>query len=161
MRDAFDIQPFVGALPLRFGMSRPEVHSLLGPPEASHPQWDDGGKLNFGLKDHWHTLRLGVGYNKQDAVIHVGFRPGGCDLSFQGKPLWSPTHQPDPNGELLRHDPTPLEMLGSLVFLALGVSTSGYHNDDPDNVAFTGEPQGVWDALQAVSAPPDLSKYRP
>ena len=40
---AFDIEPFVGALPVRFGMNRSEVHRLLGGPEASHPIWDQSG----------------------------------------------------------------------------------------------------------------------
>jgi hypothetical protein len=89
---AFDIEPFVGALPVRFGMHRSEVHRLLGPPEASHPTWD-----RSGITDYWNTSRINIGYDNDRVVKHVGFCPGGCELSLRGTRLWSLEDRPDPN----------------------------------------------------------------
>ncbi len=84
MAIAFNIEPFVGALPVRFGMHRTEVHRLLGPPEASHPIWD-----RTGTTDHWNESRINVGYDNAGIVKHVGFGPGGFELSVCGTLLWS------------------------------------------------------------------------
>jgi hypothetical protein len=122
---AFNIEPFVGALPVRFGMHRSEVHRLLGPPEASHPIWGPSGTT-----DYWNESRINVGYDIEGVVKHVGFCPGGCELSLCGTLLWSLEDQPDPNPHLLLRDPAPAESLGILIYPALGISTSGYHDGD-------------------------------
>src|SRR5215204_3303021 len=111
MAFVFDIEPFVGALPVRFGMYRSEVHRLLGPPEASHAIWDGSG-----MTDYWNESRINVGYDNDGAVKHVGFCPGGCELLLRGTPLWSLDEQPDPNPHLLRLDPTPVESVGILIY---------------------------------------------
>jgi hypothetical protein len=152
---AFDIEPFVGALPVRFGMHRSEVHRLLGPPEASHPIWDGSGTT-----DYWNESRINVGYNNDGVVMHVGFCPGGCELSLRGARLWSLEDQPDPNPYLLRLDPTPVESVGILVYAGLGISTSGYHDGDEAQLALTASPAGTWDDVVKKAEIPDLRRYR-
>src|SRR6516164_11190212 len=100
----FNIVPFVGALPVRFGMHRSEVHRLLGDPEASIPIWDRSGSTDF-----WNESRIHVGYDNDGIVKHVGFCPGGCELLLRGALLWSIDEQPDPNERLLQIDPSPVE----------------------------------------------------
>jgi len=155
MAFAFDIEPFVGALPVRFGMPRAEVHRLLGPPEASHPIWDGSGTT-----DNWNESRVNVGYGTDQAVKHVGFSPGGYELSLRGVPLWSLAEQPDPNPALLRFDPAPVETVGILVYPALGVSTSGYHDGDEAQLSLTASPAGTWDDVAREGRRPDLSRYQ-
>lgn len=155
MAFAFDIVPFVGALPVRFGMSRAEVHRLLGPPDASHPIWD-----GEGTTDSWIDPRFNIGYDGGQAVNHVGFCPGGCDLALCGVPLWSQIEQPDPNSALLRLDPTPLEMVGILFYPALGISSAGYHDGDESQLSLTTSPAGTWDDFLGEGCRPDLSRYK-
>ena len=155
MATAFNIEPFVGALPVRFGMHRLEVHRLLGPPEASHPIWD-----RSGTTDYWNESRINVGYDNAGTVKHVGFSPAGCELSVSGALLWSLDEQPDPNPHLLRRDPSPVESVGILIYLALGISTSGYHNGDEAQLALTASPIGTWDDVLQDAERPDLSKYK-
>jgi hypothetical protein len=155
MAFAFNIEPFVGALPVRFGMHRSEVHRLLGPPEASHPIWDESGTT-----DYWNHSRINVGYDNAGIVMHVGLCPGGCELSLRGTLLWSLEHQPDPNPPLLRLDPTPVESVGILIYPALGISTTGYHDDDESQLAVTASPSGTWDDVVKRAGCPRLSKYR-
>lgn len=152
---SFNIEPFVGALPIRFGMNRAKVHELLGTPEASHAIWD-----RSGTTDYWNESRVNVGYDNQDIVNHVGLAPGGCELFLNGNVIWSVETQPDPNGELLHLDPAPLETMGILVFTALGISTGGYHDSDDAQRSLTVSPAGAWDEILRDSKRPDLKKYR-
>ena len=155
MAVAFNIEPFVGALPVRFGMHRPEVHHMLGQPEASHPIWDRSGTI-----DYWNESRINVGYDNAGIVRHVGFCPGGCELSVCGTLLWSLDEQPDPNPHLLRRDPAPVESVGILTYPALGISTSGYHDGDEAQLALTASSIGTWDDVGKDAEHPDLSKYK-
>jgi hypothetical protein len=152
---AFDIEPSVGALPVRFGMHRDEVHALLGKPDVSRPV-----RCNTGIADYWRRSPVNVRYDTGGAVQHVGFVPGGFNLSLRGLRLWSLMEQPDPNPVLLRLDPTPLDCLGILVFPALGISTSGYHDDDDAQRSVTISSTGTWDKALQTGRRPNLEKYR-
>lgn len=155
MAFTFDIEPFVGAHPVQFGMQRADVHHVLGPPEASHPIWDKSGTTDF-----WNESRINVGYTNEGVVNHVGFCPGGCTLLLRGVQLWSLAGQPDPNPALLRLEPTPLESVGILIFPALGVSTSGYHDGDEAQLSVTVSPAGRWDDVVKQARRPNLGRYR-
>jgi hypothetical protein len=155
MQVAFDIEPFVGALPVRFGMNRDEVHASLGRPEASRPIWNKSGTT-----DYWNKARINVGYDNAGTVTHAGFGPGGYTLSLRGRQLWSIAEQPDPNPLLLLLDPTPLESVGILIFPAIGISTSGYHDDDDAQLSVTASPPGAWDDVLKKARPPNLERYR-
>ncbi|MEO6809901.1 MAG: hypothetical protein ABI353_12380 [Isosphaeraceae bacterium] len=136
-------------------MHRSEVHRLLGTPEGSYPIWDGSGTT-----DHWSEGRIIVGYDLDQAVKHVGFGPGGCEVSLRGAPLWSLDDQPDPNPTLLRLDPVPVESVGILVYPAIGVSTSGYHDGDDAQLSLTTSPAGVWDDVVRRAYRPDLGRYQ-
>jgi hypothetical protein len=152
---SFDIQPFVGALPIRFGMTRLEVHEFLSTPEASQPIWDGSGTTDF-----WSQSRIIVGYDNNGIVKHVGFRPGGCNLSLSGALIWSIEEQTDPNFQLLRIDAAPVESLGILIYPAIGISTTGYHDGDENQLCIAVSPAGTWDDVVKTADRPDLSKYR-
>lgn len=152
----FDIQPYIGALPITFGMARDQVHRLLGQPESSNPIWDGSG-----VSEHYNASRYNVGYTNSGTVNHLGFSPGGAELSILGRPLWKPDDQSDPNPVLLVLDPAPLECVGFWFFMAIGVTTTGYHDDDTSQRAVTvfvrgGKPT----ELLADAQPADTSRYR-
>jgi hypothetical protein len=145
--NSFDLQPYVGALPVRFGMFRRDVRLLFRqPPKTCGQQRDDW----FG------PIRIGY---EQDAVVEMGFGPGDCALQFCGQELWTPGSQPDPLPLLLRHDPEPLELHGFLVFRELGMTVTGYHDDDPGQRAITCFIRGRWDSLLPRCKRPDLTRY--
>jgi hypothetical protein len=151
----FDIQPYVGALPITFGMPRAEVHRLLGPPESSHPIWNGSG-----VAEHYSRARYNVGYTSAGVVDHLGFSPGGAELFFQGRPLWTAEAQPDPNPLLLELDPEPVEFVGFWFFLAIGVTSTGYHDDDPAQRAIAVFPRSKKAQLLAQATAADTSRYR-
>lgn len=151
----FDIQPYAGALPITFGMKREQVHRLLGQPERSFPIWD-----GCGLSDSYTAGRYNVGYTNSGEVNHLGFSPGGIELAISGRPVWTAEEQPDPNPILLAFDPEPLQFVGFWFFLAIGVTSTGYHDDDPGQRAVTVFPRGSKAELMAQATPADTSRYR-
>jgi hypothetical protein len=155
--ETFDIHPYIGPLPLKFGMRQAEVHKLLGSPEHSRARFDDAG-----VREFWHESSIQVFYDKKGAVEEVTFL-SGSNLLLSGTPLWTET-QRDPNPALLKHDPDPVESVGILIFLGVGISTDGFHGKhipeeerDPTLTAFR---KGAFDEAKERSHKPDLSKYR-
>jgi hypothetical protein len=151
----FNIQPFTGALPITFGMHRDEVYRLLGPPESSFPIWDGSG-----VSEHYDQSRYNVGYDNAGAVNHLGFSPGGAELSIQGRAIWTLEEQPDPNPALIALDPEPVEVVGFWLFLRIGVTSTGYHDDDPSQRAVTVFPRGSKAQLLPGAKPADTSRYQ-
>jgi hypothetical protein len=150
----FDIQPYVGGLPITFGMARATVHEVLGSPEDTYIDGKD-------VTDYWDSSNINIHYSKRGLVDHMGFSPGAFELRLLGTVLWSAKRHPDPNRQLLRQDPKPLESLGFLVFRQLGITTTGYHDDDEYQRALTIFPRGRWDRqLKEHSKRPDLRRYR-
>jgi hypothetical protein len=148
----FNIVPGVGALPIRFGMARSEVHTLLGPPERS-------GKAAGATRDYWFRMSVNIGYNKDGFVNHIGFAPGKFELSFRDAKLWTTSKQPDPNVLFLSLDPAPMDCLGFLVFDQLCLTTTGYHDNDDSQHAITVYPPGTWKVMLRKGTKPDLSRY--
>lgn len=151
----FDIQPYIGAAPITFGMSRDEAHRILGLPESSHPIWDGSG-----ISESYNRSGFNIGFDTSDAVNHLGFGPGGAELTIQGTPIWTPQLQPDPNPLLLRLDPNPLEVVGFWVFLQIGITTTGYHDGDDGQRAITVFAQELKQDWLEGAASADTSKYR-
>jgi hypothetical protein len=151
-----DIQPYIGALPMKFGTHRDMVHRVLGPPESSDPIWD-----NSGFCEHYDFRKCGynVGYDNAWLANHMGFGPGPVDLSINGQTIWTPMRQSDPNPIFLTLDPDPLTCVGLLCFLQLGVTTTGFHDDDPNQLAITvfSRDKVAW--WKENGEPADTSRY--
>lgn len=150
----FDIRPYAGAFPIEFGMPRAAVHRLLGPPAASHPVWDGSGTV-----DHYSNSGFNVGFDTTGRVNHIGFTPGGVELAIEGRALWTPAEQPDPNPVLLSLDPEPVEAVGFWFFLRLGVTSTGFHDDDSSDRAVTVFVRGGRNEVLADAQPADTSRY--
>jgi len=144
----FDIQPYIGALPIRFGLPRSEVPALLG--SQPHAPRDDA--------DDFGTVR--VAYYGTGVVTEIGFVPRGVILRFMGIELWSEHLATDPIPLLLQHDPDPVESSGFLVFSGIGVTATGFHDDDFSQRAITVFCRGHWDSFLPTATKPNLTKYR-
>jgi hypothetical protein len=149
----FDIEPYVGALPIRFGMTRAEVRALLGEPMSSHPNWDGTGSCDF-----FEDATFNVGYDRAVVVDHVGLTPRMAPVFLNGHRLWT-AEQPDPNPLLLSLDSNPVEYVGFLCFPRLGITTSGFHDDDPNQCALTVFPRHRLSEWLAEAKPADTSRY--
>lgn len=144
---AFDISPYVGPLPLRFDMRRHDVPACFGVPAKP-----------FRADDWFGSVR--VGYTEAQEVADVGFGPRDVTLSFSGKRLWDDERIDDPMPLLLQHDPEPMAFYGFIVFLKIGVTCTGFHDDDSSQRAITVFRRGLWDRFIPKAKVPDLSRYR-
>ncbi len=150
----FDIQPLRGALPILFGMTRKEVHRLVGKPESSQRIYKQ-----LGTVDNYSGFN--IAYDNAGLVNHLGFSPSGVELALEGALLWDAKNQPDPNPALLVLDPEPIEESGFWYFTKLGVTTTGFHDDDPGQRAVTVKSAGNPElAAFTKGVRADISKYK-
>ena len=71
-------------------------------------------------------------------------------LLFHGA---NPLSGADPVGVLVRADPNPFEWVGFVIFLAIGVAVTGYHDGDRPQRAVTAFAPGRWDAYRGQFTP--------
>ncbi len=112
----FCIEPVVGPLPLRFGMTPNEVASVIGPPEEVF-------RIFFRNLSESRT-HVNLGYSPENFLDEVIFLPG-AQLFFRGHDLFN---HPDLIGLLRGMTPVVKLMVGFLIFPELGLGLSGYHN---------------------------------
>lgn len=126
----FDIEPFVGAHPVRFDMTSEQIQTILGQPGRVRP------------------LPNGQGTSAEFKSVNVRFDPAGriTDLSIfgplpylqlNGRDIWSASERLDPNRVLLASDPEPVDVFGFWTYQRLGVAVTGYQDDDPGQEAVT------------------------
>ncbi len=151
----FDILPYTGALPIRIGMSAEDVHSLLGIPERISTLWDKSG-----CSHSWTDPDLNIGFTNNNTVNHVGFVPNSVSVSLNGTAIWKANSCVDPNPVLLQYDAYPRECVGFLVYLDLGITTTGFHDDDPSQHALCVFGRGAYDGLLHKATTPDLGRYQ-
>lgn len=154
--NTFDIVPYTGALPLRFGMPVEQVHSLLGDPQSISTLWDKSGYSHL-----WTKPELNIGFTNDDTLNHVGFVPRDISLSLNGTTIWTTHSRSDPNPALLRFDPNPRECFGFLVYLDIGITTTQFHDDDSSQHALCVFAHGAYDDLLRKSTTPNLTRYMP
>jgi hypothetical protein len=78
---------------------------------------------------------------------------------INGQLIWSGESQQDPNPIFLALDPEPVEFVGFWNFLRIGVTTTGYHDDDESQRAITVFPHAHVDYLLATAKPADTRRY--
>lgn len=134
MKHSFDIQPLIGPLPLRFGMSEDQVCDLLGPPQdksinrRKEPDWDYGEfSIRFGC--------TGGG------VVEVGFLPE-AELNLFGLDLFG---DPKSFNEIVSKNSDVFESYGFIIIPSLGLTFTGFHDGNEGDKAITVFARGRWD----------------
>jgi hypothetical protein len=92
---------------------------------------------------------VSVRYSKDGGVVELSLVPTGT-LLFHGADLLK---EADPIGVLLGTDPDPFEWVGFVVFLAVGVALTGYHDGDHAQRAITAFAPGRWDGYRDHFSP--------
>lgn len=138
----FEIVSFESAGPLRFGMSPFEVTAILGKPSTAAPNWQ--GTLCYSYFDPGLNLNIGFGGAGQ-TTDHFGFgrestvQFRGVDF-FNDRAAWR---------RLIEWSSDYHECLGFLVFCDLGIALTGFHDEDPDDLAVTVFVRGAWEPRRA------------
>jgi hypothetical protein len=122
-------------------MSAGDVARVLGPPKRVATNY-------LGEReDQWDGVF--VRYAGDGGVIDLSLRPTE-ELLFHGADLLSDA---DPVPVLLRTDPHPVEWVGYVISLALGVSLTGHHDDDHSRRAITVFAPGRFDGYRDQFTP--------
>lgn len=134
----FEIESFVGALPLRFGMNPDEVVSVIGEPETRGLHFLGG--LNFSY--YAPGLALNVGFDKDSGLAtHFGFGRLSS-VSFKGLDVFG---DPVAWKSIVRMSSDCHEWVGLVILCDLGIQLSGFHDDDVSQLGIVTFPQGRYD----------------
>ena len=135
MNQSFEIISYVGAKPLLFGMTQSQAEAIIGPPEGIITD-DDLGETGASYD------ALNIQYSKQDrTLVEIGFSKT-AKVTILGI---NPFIQKNGFRELLRHDSCPYESYGFIILLDLGITLTGFHDNDPNQLAITAFARGRWD----------------
>jgi len=138
MNPNFKIISYVGAEPIFFGMTEPQVLSLVGQPLSATVN-------DLGERDAQYES-LSIRYSKKDGtVVEIGFDKS-AKVTFRGMDLFV---YRDAYRQLLAQDSSPYEYFGFIVLLDLGMTLTGFHDHDPSQLAVTVFTRGRWDPLKA------------
>lgn len=145
----WDIHPYVGVGQLKFGMTPDEVAAVLGPP--------DGSRFNASMREIRERRKesaLQAVYSAENTgqLIELGFSPSIEGLQFAGVQLFT-ARSDDALQHVIQHDSEPLVSHGFIVFLGLGITMTGFDDDDAQKAVTVFE-KGRWDAIR-----PEMQKF--
>jgi len=128
----FLIRPLKGIGDVEFGMNPTQVKSILGAADSI--------RRRAGKREE-HREGMIVRYADDAGVVEFAFYPESS-LLMNDKDLF---RHDDPVGLLLSIDPSPMESLGFLVFLNIGVCITGFHDGETSQRSITTFVEGYWD----------------
>lgn len=139
MASKLDIQSYVGVGKLHFGLSQVEIAQLIGTPTSQ--------KTGFSgeLTEYRRENGLLTTYDKNThKLIEIGFSKNILELEYANKKLFN---EPPFTifSELAKLDGNPYESLGFIVLLNLGMTLTGFHDEDVNQRAVTVFARGRWD----------------
>lgn len=143
----YEIESYLGAGALRFGMSPAQVHDILGNPRFTR---SDPGRLRemYGISP---ALTF-TGPDKELKLVEIGFAKAAEDVTYRGENLFTGERRATLR-KLCDDDRDPREVVGTIVFPNLGISLTGFHTGHEDSLAVTAFAPGRWDAQLATSKP--------
>lgn len=138
MEQSFEIVSYIGAKPLLFGMTEDQVKAVVGHPKRMTTN-------GLGEPDALYNS-FSIRYSKQDkTLVEIGFSDDAT-VTIRGV---NPFSQKNAFRDLLREDSCPYEYYGFIILLDLGITLTGFHDNDPDQLAITAFTRGRWDHLKS------------
>lgn len=134
--------PYIGFDAVQFGMKKKTVEDVLGAPKFS----------TVNLRGEAEEFRgdFAIRYDVDDEeLVEVSFEQGS-GVIFDGVVLYETE---DLTEFLMSKDPSPVECLGFLIFLKLGIAASGFHDGDEEQRAISIFRQGRWDSMKERFVP--------
>jgi hypothetical protein len=132
--ELFSIKPYVGALPVAFGMRTDDVIALLGEPVRR--------STNFRRQMTYDYDYVNIGFDLKLTVVHVGFVPG-ANVEFEHQSVFlRETFE-----KLVKLDAEAKELVGFVVLLKLGIAFTGFHDEDQSQRSISVFVAGAYDEL--------------
>lgn len=137
----FDIKPYLGAGPLRFGKTRKQVEDVLSPPDKTKRTTFRNETQEFRRDNVLQTVYMAA----EDTLVEISFY-GNQSVAFEAMDLFQ-----TPGTEVIRRlseaDGKPLETVGIVVFLKLGIAMTGLlQEDEPGQKSISVFAKGRWDS---------------
>ena len=126
--ERFEIVPHAGAGSIKFGMTPEQVENAIGVTDTSIIN-DQDELVEF-------RSAMNITYSKapQHRVCHIGFGRQMEEVMFGETPVF----RVNPDlviKKIMELDPEPYLFVGFIIFLKLGITLTGFHDDDIDNKA--------------------------
>lgn len=142
MASTLVIEPYLSVGPIRFGATESAVAAAFGTPQSVDR--NIMGELNYGFEG------LSVRFSKQgNRVVEVGLSPS-IEVSLSSINLF---RDPDAFERICRLDGSPFESVGFIVLLRLGITMTGFHDEDDSQLAVTAFARGRWDEVRSELVP--------
>ena len=134
----FEIIPLSGAGNLSFGMTPIQVAQVLGAP-------DQASTNHLKQRTEFRSF-MNVAYtpDQQEKLCHIGFGRQMEDITLKGINFFK-SEPTEVLKKLMSIDGTPFLYMGFIVFLNLGITLTGFHDNDLSQKAITLFEQGAWD----------------
>jgi hypothetical protein len=141
MAAEFDLKIYIGAGLLRFGMTRKQVEDVLSPPDKTKRTTFRNETQEFRRDNGLQTVYSAA----EDTLVEISFY-GNQSVAFEAMDVFQ-----TPGTEVIRRlseaDGKPLETVGILVFLNLGIAMTGFlQEDEPGQKSISVFAKGRWDS---------------
>lgn len=129
MEPDFAITPYEGAGRLRFRALRQDVEGVLGPPESFH-RTDYQARMGLSpiFEAGYDSSNINVAYDLDHRLNYICFTqyptPFQGRVTYRGINLFGDV---DAFARLLEHDSEPLEWVGFIFLMKLGLRLEGFH----------------------------------
>lgn len=135
-----NLTPYSAVGPLIFGMSKVETENAIGDINQTTDL------LEGIIRIHSPSNDLLAQVSEDDKLIEVGFGRRATSVTLGSINFFT---QPKAQviKELCKLDAGAVYGYGSIVFPALGISLTGFQNEDDDDKAITAFAKGVWDDI--------------
>jgi hypothetical protein len=141
MAAEFDLKIYIGAGPLRFGMTRKQVEAVLGPPDKTKRTMFRNEAQEFRRDNGMQTIYSAA----EDTLVEISFY-GNQSVAFEAMDVFQ-TPGTEVISRLSEADGKPLETVGILVFLNLGIAMTGFlQEDEPGQKSISVFAKGRWDS---------------
>lgn len=142
----FEIHPGSGVGDLRFGMTPDEATAEAGPAETTRTLRYPGAtrtELRWTYKKGMHVVFSQP--PEPVRLVELGFWKQCRTLTYEGIKVFQVKDRMEVVRKMAAADPDPQEISSFLVFLKLGITLSGFHDDRVSDIAVTVFEPGRWD----------------
>ena len=143
----FEIHPLIGVGAIEFGMTPSQVAYLIGPPDDFEVDESNNERREFRRENGLQAV-----YSENRGLVELGFSRNISELCFYGKAVFS-LPELDVINQIIDADNHPYFLLGFVVFLSLGITLTGFHDENEDQKAVTVFEKGRWDSMKANMKP--------
>lgn len=121
--DKFEIFPGIGAGSITFGMTSDEVEALIGLPETKILNEQNE------LVEFRSFMNVAYASPPENKLSHIGFGRQMEGVKYEGISVFLESPD-DVIKKMMEIDPEPYLFVGFVIFLKLGISLTGFHDED-------------------------------